>query len=140
MGREGDKKMEKNQGMNANGSSSTSASTRSGGTFDIEGKQARIHDLDQQSAMPAFWDDQTAAQRVLKEKGLLERVVKDYQALAELRDDPTPNLITMDERGDDVSNRFHLIKDESRRMLVRDWIYLWYLDRPTRLRPSPSAW
>ncbi|MEO1583457.1 MAG: hypothetical protein AAFR96_02660 [Planctomycetota bacterium] len=60
--------------------------------------------------------------------------------LAEFRDDPTPNLITMDERGDDVSNRFHLIKDESRRMLVRDWIYLWYLDRPTRLRPQPSAW
>ncbi|MEO0629518.1 MAG: hypothetical protein AAFY46_02180 [Planctomycetota bacterium] len=60
--------------------------------------------------------------------------------LAEFRDDPTPDLITMDERGDDVSNRLHLIKDESRRMLVRDWIYFWYLDRPTRLRPSPSAW
>ena len=60
--------------------------------------------------------------------------------LAEFRDDPTPDLITMDERGDDVSNRSHLIKDESKRMLVRDWIYLWYLDRPTRLRPSPSAW
>ncbi len=60
--------------------------------------------------------------------------------LAEFRDDPTPDLITMDERGDDVSNRLHLIKDESRRMLVRDWLYFWYLDRPTRLRPSPSAW
>ncbi|MEO1717370.1 MAG: hypothetical protein AAFR76_09690 [Planctomycetota bacterium] len=60
--------------------------------------------------------------------------------LAEFRDDPTPDLITMHERGDDISNRLHLIKDESRRMLVRDWLYFWYLDRPTRLRPSPSAW
>lgn len=60
--------------------------------------------------------------------------------LAEFRDDPTPDLITMDQRGDDVSNRLHLIKDESRRMLVRDWLYFWYLDRPTRLRPAPSAW
>ncbi len=60
--------------------------------------------------------------------------------LAEFRDDPTPDLITMDQRGDDVSNRLHLIKDESRRMLVRDWLYFWYLDRPTRLRPEPSAW
>ncbi|MEL6796673.1 MAG: hypothetical protein AAFO89_07595, partial [Planctomycetota bacterium] len=52
--------------------------------------------------------------------------------LAEFRDDPTPDLITMHERGDDISNRLHLIKDESRRMLVRDWLYFWYLDRPTR--------
>lgn len=60
---------------------------RSGGIFDVEGKQARIHDLDQQSAMPAFWEDQARAQRVLKEKGLLERVVRDWEGLAEKRDD-----------------------------------------------------
>ncbi|MGP1273279.1 MAG: hypothetical protein ACTS22_08085 [Phycisphaerales bacterium] len=60
--------------------------------------------------------------------------------LAEYRDDPTPNLVTMDKRGDDIANRTTIIKDEGRRMLVRDWFYLWYLDRPTRLRPEPSAW
>jgi peptide chain release factor 2 len=37
--------------------------------------------------MPAFWDDHTGAQRVLKEKGLIERVVRDWDALAQLRDD-----------------------------------------------------
>lgn len=60
--------------------------------------------------------------------------------LAEYRDDPTPNLVTMDKRSDDIANRTTLIKDEGRRMLVRDWFYLWYLDRPTRLRPEPSSW
>jgi len=37
--------------------------------------------------VPAFWDDQARAQRVLNEKGLLERVVKDFEALAQVRDD-----------------------------------------------------
>jgi len=37
--------------------------------------------------VPAFWEDQARAQKVLKEKGLLERVVKDFDALALVRDD-----------------------------------------------------
>ena len=37
--------------------------------------------------MPGFWDDQARAQKVLKQKGDIERVVKDYDALAEVRDD-----------------------------------------------------
>lgn len=60
--------------------------------------------------------------------------------LAEFRSDPTPELVTMYQRPDDVRNMTALIKDESKRMLYRDWIYLWQMDRPTRLRPVPSAW
>lgn len=37
--------------------------------------------------MPGFWDDNTRAQVLLKEKGQLERVVKDWSALKELADD-----------------------------------------------------
>lgn len=37
--------------------------------------------------MPAFWDDPQAAQRVLKEKGVIERVVRDWGTVATLRDD-----------------------------------------------------
>ncbi|MFK7929851.1 MAG: peptide chain release factor 2 [Myxococcota bacterium] len=57
------------------------------GHLDIGGKQRRVDDLEQQSAMPGFWDDPNKAQQILKEKGLVERVVKDFDALAELRDD-----------------------------------------------------
>lgn len=58
-----------------------------GGIFDVEGKRNRVNDLDQQSAMPGFWDDQAAAQKILKEKGILERVVKDWEQISETRDD-----------------------------------------------------
>jgi peptide chain release factor 2 len=37
--------------------------------------------------MPAFWDDNEVAQRVLREKGALERVVRDWKSLATTRDD-----------------------------------------------------
>lgn len=60
--------------------------------------------------------------------------------LAEFRDDPTPDLVTMNMTGDAVENRNALIWDESSRMLYRDWLYLWHLNRPTRLTPEPSAW
>jgi len=60
--------------------------------------------------------------------------------LAEFRNDPTPDLVTMNMRADDIKNVNALIKDESKRMLYRDWIYLWHMNRPTRLTPEPSAW
>ena len=60
--------------------------------------------------------------------------------LAEFRENPTPDLVTMNMRADDVKNLNALIKDESKRMLYRDWIYLWHMNRPTRLTPEPSAW
>ncbi|MEM9166891.1 MAG: hypothetical protein AAGB48_07675 [Planctomycetota bacterium] len=71
---------------------------------------------------------------------LLAGCSSERNRLAEYRDEPTPGLVTMDDRPDDIANRITLIKDEGNRMLYRDWLYLWYLDRPTRLRPGPSAW
>ncbi|MCO4743177.1 MAG: peptide chain release factor 2 [Proteobacteria bacterium] len=55
-----------------------------GGIFDVEGKQNRVDELESQSTMPGFWDDNVQAQTLLKEKGQLERVVKDWAALNEL--------------------------------------------------------
>lgn len=60
--------------------------------------------------------------------------------LSEFRENPTPELVTMNQRPDDVRNLSALIRNEHKRMLVRDWRYLWLLDRPTRLTPEPSAW
>ncbi len=64
----------------------------------------------------------------------------DRDRLSEFRSNPTPELVTMTERPDDVRNVNALIRNESKRMLVRDWRYLWMMDRPTRLTPHPSAW
>lgn len=60
--------------------------------------------------------------------------------LSEFRSNPTPELITMNQRPDDVRNMNALIRNESKRMLMRDWIYMWHMNRPTRLTPEPSAW
>lgn len=60
--------------------------------------------------------------------------------LSEFRSNPTPELVTMSQRPDDVRNMNALIRNESKRMLQRDWIYLWHMNRPTRLTPEPSAW
>ena len=37
--------------------------------------------------MPGFWDDNVQAQALLKEKGQLERVVREWQSVRELADD-----------------------------------------------------
>ena len=60
---------------------------RFGGIFDIAGKSNRVEDLDRQAGMPAFWDDNTRAQSILKDKGQLERTVNDWKQLSELRDE-----------------------------------------------------
>ena len=60
---------------------------RSGGTFDIETKKNRAADLDKQAAMPGFWDDNVRAQRVMKEKGGLDRQIRDAQNLRSLVED-----------------------------------------------------
>lgn len=57
--------------------------------------------MERQSASPGFWDDNTRAQRVLKEKGQLERVIKDWQALDETRDDITTLLELAEEMEDE---------------------------------------
>jgi peptide chain release factor 2 len=71
------------------------------GHLGIEAKRARGEDLDRQATMPGFWDDHAKSQVILKEKGLLERVVKDFDALAELRDDVATLIELAEEMQDD---------------------------------------
>jgi peptide chain release factor 2 len=77
-----------------------SGSTSFGGIFDIAPKRERILDLENQSAMPGFWEDNVRAQKVLKEKGGLDRVIRDYDALVGQRDDVL-TLLEMAEEGED---------------------------------------
>lgn len=72
----------------------------SGGTFDVDAKARHVADLDRQSAMPGFWDDNDRAQKVLKEKGQIERVVKDWHGLDEIRDDVLTLLELAEEESD----------------------------------------
>jgi len=51
------------------------------GIFDIEGRQARIVVLEKQSTEPAFWDDNQAAQAVLKEISVHRKWVESYDKL-----------------------------------------------------------
>lgn len=50
--------------------------------------------------MSGFWDDNVAAQRVLREKGQIERVIKDWKGLSELCDD----VITLAELGEEAND------------------------------------
>lgn len=74
---------------------------RSGGIFDVESKRRRVQDLEAQASIPSFWDDNTRAQQVLKEKGLIERVLSDYDALVTARDDVATLLELAEEMEDD---------------------------------------
>ena len=51
--------------------------------------------------MPGFWDDPDSAQRILKQKGLIERVVRDFSELSELRDE-IATLIELAEEAEDA--------------------------------------
>jgi peptide chain release factor 2 len=70
-------------------------------TFDVEGKRAKVHELEQQVAQPGIWDDPSRAQRITTELsrandiiGRHDRLVaqiEDLQAIEELlaaEDDP----------------------------------------------------
>ncbi len=63
------------------------ASTPFGGIFDVEGKQGQLQEIEDKSADPDFWTDTAAAQRVMREKGALERSVKAWQELSAATED-----------------------------------------------------
>ncbi len=69
--------------------------------LDIPSRRARAEDLDQQALSVGFWEDAERARRVLKDKGQVERVVKDWERLAVLRDDVLVFAELSDETGDE---------------------------------------
>src|SRR6266576_3352656 len=60
-----------------------------GGVFDVEGKQKRVHELNQLTAQPDFWNDGEKAQVILKEQSSLKTVIgvweKHHSDLEEAR-------------------------------------------------------
>jgi peptide chain release factor 2 len=77
-----------------------------GGLFDLEGKRARIAELEKQMTDPAFWDDSSAAQSVINESNAIKRNVETFEEVEETLD----NL--------EVS--YELVKEEDDQELFED--------------------
>lgn len=55
-----------------------SGSKNSGGLFDIDRKRLDIRELEEKIAAPGFWDDNEAAQKLLKERTAMEKDVETW--------------------------------------------------------------
>nr|WP_156936106.1 peptide chain release factor 2 [Anoxybacillus tepidamans] len=53
------------------------------GSLDLDVKEARIRELDEQMAAPSFWDDQKAAQTIISEANALKDLVGEFRRLEE---------------------------------------------------------
>jgi|SRR5690625_10423 len=58
-----------------------------GGLFDLDAKEARIHELERQMTAPSFWDDQSNAQKVIQEVNHLKTFVESFSNLSGELDD-----------------------------------------------------
>ncbi len=58
-----------------------------GGIFDAPAKTERIAELDYRSAQPGFWDDQTQAQELLRERNQLKSSLDELGEISQFLDD-----------------------------------------------------
>jgi peptide chain release factor 2 len=63
------------------------ASTRSGGIFDVAGREQRLAALDERAAAPDFWNDSEQAQKVLKERSELSTPLDAWRKQCQELDD-----------------------------------------------------
>lgn len=56
-------------------------STTYGGLFDIDSLREDIQELESRIAAPGFWDDNEAAQKVLKERTVMEKTLASWDRL-----------------------------------------------------------
>jgi peptide chain release factor 2 len=83
-----------------------------------------MEDYDRQATTAGFWDDNERAQKILKEKGQVERTVDDWQALARLRDDVSTLIELADEAADqatagEAEQQLSLLEEKLRALEVR---------------------
>ena len=72
-----------------------------GGIFDGDTKTIRIAELETQMADPNFWNDQTAAQKVINESNRLKNAINPIKSFQSELDDLATMLELVDESGDD---------------------------------------
>ncbi|MFY4775041.1 peptide chain release factor 2 [Metabacillus sp. RGM 3146] len=71
------------------------------GLFDLEAKETRIRELDEQMSMPSFWDDQNAAQTVINEANALKDAVNSFHHLSETDENLQMTLELLREEADE---------------------------------------
>jgi len=77
-----------------------SASTRPRGAFDLAAKQARVDELEAQSAQPDFWTDQRGAGKILREAEGLRDEIATWTSLIQRADDLLELSQLADEEGE----------------------------------------
>ncbi|WP_144462161.1 peptide chain release factor 2 [Siminovitchia fortis] len=70
------------------------------GSLDLEEKETRIAELEEQMAAPSFWDDQSTAQTVINEANALKDLVGEYKGLVETQEDLEVTHELVKEEGD----------------------------------------
>jgi len=73
-----------------------------GGIFDWDSAQMRLADLNKRAEDPSLWNDPKAAQKVMRQRQLLERSINAYKQLERELDDSV-TLIELGEEGDDAA-------------------------------------
>ena len=76
-----------------------------GGGFDLDGLRARYEELESEVARPDLWDDRENAEKVSRDKNVLERELEFYQNLNESIDDAAVLLELADEADDEDTRR-----------------------------------
>ena len=74
-----------------------------GASFDLDGKRREVAELDRKAQDPEFWSDNTRAQKLLREKSALEKVIGDVGALTARASDAEVLLELGEELGDPES-------------------------------------
>jgi len=76
---------------------------RSGGIFDLERKRSRISLIERDAGQPDFWNDNTKAQALLKEKATLESSVAGYERVVRGLEDAQVLLDLAKEASDEAT-------------------------------------
>ncbi|WP_108584759.1 peptide chain release factor 2 [Paenisporosarcina sp. OV554] len=71
------------------------------GSLDLENKEARIAELDENMSYPDFWNDQDAAQVVISEANGLKEIVNEYQELVDTQENLEMTLELLREEPDE---------------------------------------
>jgi peptide chain release factor 2 len=74
-----------------------------GGIFDVDGKRKRVAELEQKAAAPEFWNDQEAAQALLKETKRAKRIVEAFEGQAGRLEDALV-LVELAEEAEDADS------------------------------------
>ncbi len=81
-----------------------SASTSSGGVFDLEGLRARLAEFEEQVEDPSLWDDRERAEALLRSKRGVEREIDGFDTLATSIEDAEV-LLDLAREEDDAETR-----------------------------------